>query len=195
MCTFIPSAERDRARRLRLGLALDLDQAGPAGRHRVQERMVAEPRDLDADLLGGADDQGALRDGDRRCRRWCPTYRSACQAAAAQRRAIGGAGAVAVIGGLPRRDGGRDRVERPRRRRCGCPARNSSRKCFSAAGNGVAAASPEGAERAAQDLPADVLSRSSSASVPWPASNFSSVPAIQPVPSRHGVHLPHDSCL
>jgi hypothetical protein len=39
---------------------LDLDQALAAGAHRVEQRVVAEPRDLDADLLGGADDQGAL---------------------------------------------------------------------------------------------------------------------------------------
>ena len=48
------------AGRQRLALALDLDQALPAGAHRVEQRVVAEPRDLDADQLGGADHQRAL---------------------------------------------------------------------------------------------------------------------------------------
>ena len=37
-----------------------LDQALPAGADRGEQRVVAEPRDLHADLLGGADHQGAL---------------------------------------------------------------------------------------------------------------------------------------
>jgi hypothetical protein len=37
-----------------------LDQALPAGGHLVEQRVVAEPGDVDADLLGGPDDQGAL---------------------------------------------------------------------------------------------------------------------------------------
>ena len=45
---------------LRLGHALDLDEAGAAGRDRLEEGMVAEARDLDAELLGGADHEGAL---------------------------------------------------------------------------------------------------------------------------------------
>src|SRR5690242_13969639 len=36
---------------------------------------------------------------------------------------------------------------------------------------------------------------SMSSSVPRPASNRSYTPTYQYVPSRHGVHLPHDSCL
>ncbi len=44
----------------RLALALDLHDALPARAGRVEQRMVAEPRDLDAELLGGADDQGPL---------------------------------------------------------------------------------------------------------------------------------------
>jgi hypothetical protein len=47
---------RDGARRHRLGLALHLDQTLPAGADRVQERVVAEPRHLDADQLGSADE-------------------------------------------------------------------------------------------------------------------------------------------
>ena len=44
----------------RLALALHLDQALPAGAGRGQQRVVAEPRDRDAHLLGDPDDQRAL---------------------------------------------------------------------------------------------------------------------------------------
>ena len=52
------------ARGQRLELALDLDQALPAGADRVEQRVVAEPRYLDAEQLGGPDHQRALGDGD-----------------------------------------------------------------------------------------------------------------------------------
>lgn len=55
---------RDGAGRHRLALALDLDDALPASAGRVEERVVAEARDLDAQQLGGADDQGALGHAD-----------------------------------------------------------------------------------------------------------------------------------
>ena len=62
--------DRQRARGLRLrepaavaGVG-DVDQALPAGAHGREQRVVAEPRDLDADLLGGPDHQGVLRDAD-----------------------------------------------------------------------------------------------------------------------------------
>ncbi len=42
----------------------DLDQALAAGAGRVEQRVVAEPRDLDADLLGGPDQQGSLGNRD-----------------------------------------------------------------------------------------------------------------------------------
>ncbi len=42
----------------------DLDQALPAGARGFEQRVVAEPRDLDAELLGRPDQQGALRHGD-----------------------------------------------------------------------------------------------------------------------------------
>ena len=40
--------------------AAHLDQALAAGADRREQRVVAEPRDLDADLLGGADHQRVL---------------------------------------------------------------------------------------------------------------------------------------
>src|SRR6185312_7860441 len=52
------------ARCQRLTLALDVHQALPAGADRVEQRMVAEPRNRDADLLGRPDHQGALGHGD-----------------------------------------------------------------------------------------------------------------------------------
>ena len=42
----------------------DVDQALAAGADRLEQRVVAEPRDLDADLLGGADHQRALGHAD-----------------------------------------------------------------------------------------------------------------------------------
>lgn len=48
----------------RLALALHLDDALAAGAGRVEERVVAEARDLDAEEFGGADHQGALGHGD-----------------------------------------------------------------------------------------------------------------------------------
>ena len=38
----------------------DVDEALAAGADRLEQRVVAEPRDLDADLLGGPDHQGVL---------------------------------------------------------------------------------------------------------------------------------------
>ena len=52
------------ARGQRLALAFHLDQALAAGADRVEERMVAEPGDLDAEQLGGPDHQRALGHGD-----------------------------------------------------------------------------------------------------------------------------------
>ena len=67
--TTMPSDDRHRARGLRLGhradvaLAVghrDVDEALAARPDRVEQRVVAEARDLDADGLGGPDDEGAL---------------------------------------------------------------------------------------------------------------------------------------
>ena len=55
-----PVGDRDRARGLRLALALDLDQAHAACRDRVEERVIAKARDLDAHEFGHADDKHAL---------------------------------------------------------------------------------------------------------------------------------------
>src|SRR6185437_1987491 len=52
--------DRGRARRHRLLLALDLDQALTAGADRVEQWVLAETRDLDADELGRPNHQRAL---------------------------------------------------------------------------------------------------------------------------------------
>ncbi|TYQ13409.1 UNVERIFIED_ORG: hypothetical protein L601_001100000110 [Gordonia westfalica J30] len=56
-----PVGGRGGARRQGLPLALDLHEALAAGADRVEQRVIAEARDGDPDLLGGADQQGALR--------------------------------------------------------------------------------------------------------------------------------------
>ncbi len=56
-----PVLDRRRARGLKLGDPLDLDQAHPAGAHRVAELgLVAEVGDLDVALLGRVHEHGAL---------------------------------------------------------------------------------------------------------------------------------------
>jgi hypothetical protein len=47
-----------------------LDQALTAGADRLEQRVVAEARDLDADQLGGPDHQRVLGDRRPRRRRW-----------------------------------------------------------------------------------------------------------------------------
>ena len=59
-------SDRGRAGGEQLALALDLHVALPARPDRLQQRMVAEARDLHPHLLGGADDQRALRHGHLR---------------------------------------------------------------------------------------------------------------------------------
>ena len=51
------------ARRERLALPFDVDEALPTGTGGFEQRVVTEPRDLDSELLGGANDQGSLRNG------------------------------------------------------------------------------------------------------------------------------------
>ncbi len=58
--TTMPSATGLGARGDRLALALDVHQALPAGAGRGQQRVVAEPRDRDAQLLGDPDHQRPL---------------------------------------------------------------------------------------------------------------------------------------
>src|SRR5207244_91795 len=60
---------------------------------------------------------------------------------------------------------------------------------------GVAAASPK-AQTVLPMMESQTVERiSRSRGVPWPSSILSSRRSSQPVPSRQGEHLPHDSCL
>jgi hypothetical protein len=59
-----PVGAGGRARGERLGLPFHLDEALPARAHRIEQRMVTEPGDLDSEQLGGADHQHALGHGD-----------------------------------------------------------------------------------------------------------------------------------
>ena len=86
------------ARRGRLGLALDLHEALAASAYRVKQRVVAEPRDLDAELLGGPDDQRALRNHD-------------LESVDRHPHAVAGLGYLGHRGGLPPEEGGGGRVE------------------------------------------------------------------------------------
>src|SRR5262249_24723884 len=80
-------------------------------------------------------------------------------------------------------------VQRPSRT---C-ASYSCRKCFSVVTTGVTAASPK-AQSVLPPMFAEMLdSRSRSRIWPSPLSIFWRILCSQSVPSRHGVHLPHDS--
>jgi hypothetical protein len=59
-----PVAALGRAGHRRLGLSLDHDDALATRTDGVEQRVVAEAWDDDAELLGGPDDQGALGDRD-----------------------------------------------------------------------------------------------------------------------------------
>ncbi len=71
---------------------------------------------------------------------------------------------------------------------------NSSRKCFSIDATGIAIESPSTHRQLPMMLPWIWSSRSRSIGVPSPSSMRSSIFTVQFVPSRHGTHLPHDSC-
>ena len=58
-----PGSDRDRAGGLQLRLPLHLDVALAAGPGRREVRVIAEPGDLDAKLLGRSDDERRLRNG------------------------------------------------------------------------------------------------------------------------------------
>ena len=103
------------ARRRRLGLALDLDQALPAGADRVEQRVVAEPRDLDAELLGGPDHQRPLGHGD-------------LEPVDGDRHAVDRAGDLAAVAGARR---GCTVIRRtPSRRASTRPGRTGSRRAW-----------------------------------------------------------------
>ena len=136
----------------------DVDQALAAGADRREQRVVAEPRDLDADLLGGADHQGVLGDAD-------------LDAVDGQRDEIG---LVVFSGACVMREllRGRRGWRRPGRtgsRRCVRWARYSSRKYLIELGIGLTAPSASAQNERPRMLSHWSSSRSRSASLPCPA--------------------------
>ncbi len=74
------------------------------------------------------------------------------------------------------------------------PASNSSRKYWMAEVIGLVAASPRAQKLRPRMLSQMSTSLSMSSCVPWPFSMRVMIWRSHHVPSRHGVHLPHDSC-
>src|SRR5207253_588119 len=159
----------DGAGRLQLRHLLDLDQAHPADRDRRHLGMRAEDRDVDADRLGGVEDQGALRHRDR-------------LAVDRERDLVGlhgghyaTASCTVFLKGQPFSE------------MCSW---NSSRKCLMTLRGNQVEASPRGQKERPSMLYPMSSSRSTSPGFASPASKRSKIFAIQKVPSRQGVHLP-----
>ena len=74
-------------------------------------------------------------------------------------------------------------------------ARYSSRKYWIELVIGLVAPSPSAQNERPRMLSHWSSSRSRSASLPMPFSRWARVCTSHQVPSRHGVHLPQDSCL
>src|SRR6478609_8292279 len=148
--------------------------------------VVAEARDLHPDLLGGADDQRVLGDADL----------DAVDGQGDQagvdllRRLVGGCHAEAPTGAKAVEAAGSN--GQPPWVRC---ARYSSRKCWIELEMGLVAPSPRAQNERPRMLSHWSSSRSRSPSSPWPFSRRAIVCVSHHVPSRHGVHLPQDSCL
>src|SRR5690606_30489269 len=151
----------------RLALALHLHQAHAADAHRIQLVVVAEHRNFDARLR-------------RRLH---------------QAHAFGHFNFYAVERHF-------DELAHALRTSCGCSAKqarpllwasNSSGKCFSTDIKNVLEKS-ESRQMVVPDMSVSRLLRTSTSSmVPWPRSILRSSRAVHAVPSRHGVHWPHDS--
>src|SRR5690349_16390839 len=154
--------------------------------------MVTEARDLGADQLGSPNDQGPLRDAD-------------LHAVDRQGHEVNGqrlGGRLATGGGrveshaftsAPKRverSGGNKSADRV----C-MPASNSARKYWMAEVIGLVAPSPRAQNERPRMLSHRSRSSSMSPSRPSPSSSRLRIWTFHQVPSRHGVHLPHDSCL
>jgi hypothetical protein len=78
---------------------------------------------------------------------------------------------------------------------CSMWCSNSWRKCLIMPRTGMAAASPRAQMVRPMMFSATLSSRAMSLGLPWPRSMRSTMRQSQPVPSRQGVHWPHDSCM
>src|ERR1051326_4110770 len=154
-----------RARRLEPRQLFDLHQTHAAGADRLQALLVAEDGNLFADELGGFDEQHALGRFD----------------------------VEAVNGEL-------DGIHRGRCHHVGyghlwslmCCS-YSPLNCFTVATTGEVAKSPRAQSTFPEICPESESSSSRSPGTPRPASMRVRILNSHEVPSRHGVHLPHDS--
>src|SRR3546814_19014205 len=150
-----------------------LDHALPTGTHRGQQRVVAEPRDLGADLLGGTDHQGVLGDADLDA-----VDRDGDEIGLLRRRGheVTSCSAHAVL-----RAGSNGQPPWVRW------ARYSSRKYWIDEVIGLVAPSPRAQKARPRMLSHWSRSSSRSSSAPWPFSSRVSAWTSHQVPSRHGV--------
>src|SRR5690606_30242862 len=145
-----------------------------------EQRVVAEPRDDDAHPLGGADDQLTLRCDD-------------LLAVDRQPHVPLGHLGLRRLGRLLVR---KCHAEAPTSSRllASHSATNSSRKYLMPLWIGLTAPSPSPLNERPRMLSQTSRMVSMSSSVPRPSTSRSRIWARQSVPSRHGVHLPQDSC-
>ena len=134
--------DRHRARRGELRLALDPDVALTARPGGLEQRVVAEPRDLDAELLGGADDQRPRRNR---------------HLLAVDRQGHVGVGTQTATSSCSTRNG-----HRPSRT---CSS-NSSAKCFRL--ESITAAAPSASAQKARNMMCFPMSRITGRSSSWP---------------------------
>ena len=160
----------------------DVDQALAARADRREQRVVAEARDLDADLLGGADDQGVLGG----TLTWTPSM------VRVTRSVFSGVVVMPLLHAVAKAVEAAGSNGQPPWLRC---ARYSSRKYLIELEIGLVAPSARAQNERPRMLSHWSSSRSRSSSLPWPFSRRASVCTSHHVPSRHGVHLPQDSCL
>src|SRR5688572_26659647 len=174
-------ADRGRAGRLELRDALDLDQAHATGAHGAAELgLVTEDRDLDVAALCRVDQHRAL--GRRHLDAVDDERDLLAVAHPVAPRTSGGSSAPATSIG----PGAAVRA-------ASIASSNSWRNFLTIEPTGIAIASP----RTHRQLPMmfswteEMMSRS--IGVASPRTTRSSIFTVQFVPSRHGVHLPHDS--
>src|SRR6185503_12630887 len=171
------------ASRQRLRRFLDLDQAHAAVRGDRELRVIAESRHVDLGLVRHLDDHLALARLQRHAVDLDVDDVGVCRRCRWRRRSRRGRAHAAT-------DGKSSTTLLPL---FSTMYSNSWRKCLMKLCTGHAAASPNAQIVWPSILFATSTSMSMSAFVPWPSTMRVSTRCNQPVPSRHGVHWPHDS--
>src|SRR5262249_44259426 len=153
-----------RTGRLKPRQLLDLHEAHTARANRFQARLVAKNRNLDPRQLRGLDDEH-------------PPWRLDGLTVNGETDAVDCVHHHAGYG-----------------QPCSAMWRSySARYWFTVATTGLVAKSPSAQRTLPLISPDSDFSRSRSFETPRPCSMRARIPASQAVPSRHGVHLPHDS--